>query len=195
MIEIIAIARQNSTRFPNKIFANIKNKKVIEIIIEKLEKIGRPFIFAIPGNQQNIDLKKYLDDRKIRYFEGSEHNVLSRFVQAAAHCEEEYVQRFNCDNIAFDPMYLIECHKFIGENPGSTLASNTHCKNHSGQSVEIIKRKFCKIVQPPSEYDCEHIFPYFYKNLENQLKLPCPLASVLSLDTSDDLRELKKIIK
>ena len=78
-------ARLTSSRFPFKIIQKIGNYSLIQLINErlKLSKYLDEIIFSIPDNKKNKILKKYLIKNKLKYFKGSENNVVSRYLETA----------------------------------------------------------------------------------------------------------------
>lgn len=191
MIDIICIARQTSSRFPDKIFSKIGDQSIIEIILSKLENCDVNVIFAIPDNTSNDQLNHYLQGKGQSVFRGSENNVLERFIGASRMGNANFIQRLNCDNVMFSADYFKKCHKEL-KLVDAPIYTNVHCNRHSGQSVEVVCRKFCQITRPPSPYEEEHIFPYFYENFIQYHELPCPEHSLIPLDTPDDLEMIKE---
>ena len=190
-VDIICIARQTSTRFPNKIFADIDGRPMLTIIIEKLKDTKANIVFAIPDNRQNDELDAYLSAYPFPIYRGSEDNVLERFSCATELSDAEYVQRFNCDNLLFDSGYMASTHDIVKQNPDMDLFSNTHCPNHSGQSIQIVKKSHCLQIREPDAHEQEHVFPYFCRICETQFKLPCPIEQSFPIDELSDLEKMK----
>ena len=113
------------------------------------------------------------------------------FSNAASYAKADYVQRFNCDNLLFDIEYMVKMHKIVNDHPSNDIFTNTQCRNHSGQSIEIIK-KFVLSIKEPSLYEQEHVFPYFYR-IYKKLELPCP-KKMFPVDEPNQLEEVSKII-
>ena len=191
MVDIICLARQTSSRFPNKIFADLNGKSVIQTVIDSLQELQHRIIFAIPDNQSNRDLRHFLIEANVDFIQGPESDVLLRFIMAADICESKYVQRFNCDNVDIDTRYLDRCLRLVDQTRDHDLFTNVHCKNHSGQSVEIVRRSLCAITSRPSVREQEHVFPYFYARALHLYRLPCPSRNTIPLDTQDDLCNLR----
>ena len=192
MIHIICLARQNSSRLPNKIFADINGKMAIEWVIDKLLLTKAPFSFAIPSSDATGDLGLFLRRKNIKFFSGDEDDVLSRFVGAAHQVSEKFVQRYNCDNLLVHPDYIRACHQLVKNRQEELIFSNTMWENHNGQSVEIIQKNACNIGEKPSQFEEEHVFPYFYNRLKPVVKLPKPIGRLGPLDTLKDLDRIKK---
>ena len=74
-------ARLNSTRLKNKILKKIhKNLTILDFLIIRLLKVfkSNKIIFALSKNPNNFKIINILDKYEIKYFEGSENNVLKR---------------------------------------------------------------------------------------------------------------------
>ena len=191
MTDIICLARQTSSRFPNKIFATLHGKPVLQLIIDKLKTLNCRIIFAIPDNKKNVELRSFITDASLEFVGGPEEDVLARFLTAAKVADSRYVQRFNCDNVGFDVGYLAKCLQLVDQLEDYDLFSNIHCHNHSGQSVEIVSKSLCRIDSEPSPHEQEHVFPYFYSRSSRSYRLPCPSGFTTPLDTKQDLTALR----
>jgi len=193
-IDIVCIARQTSKRFPNKIFMEVNGKSILELIIQKLKTCEQNIIFAIPETPTNDELYQYLLNEKVNVYRGCEENVLDRFICASNIGSAQFVQRFNCDNLLFQPSYVLQCYQELLDND-SCIYSNIECKNHSGQSVEIIRKDRCKITSSPTDYEKEHIFPYFYRMGYKRYNLSCPTTDVFPIDYPADLKRAEEELK
>ena len=58
-IGVIITARMTSTRFPNKVFAKFRGKRVIDYVVENAKKLGYPIVIAIPEKSDNDELEHY----------------------------------------------------------------------------------------------------------------------------------------
>jgi spore coat polysaccharide biosynthesis protein SpsF len=193
-VGVVLIARQTSSRLPSKVLLKINGKVLIEIILEKVLQNTDEYIFAIPDNYENSDLKEFLVSNDYRFYAGSETNVLERFLEASKRLKSTYIQRLNCDNLLFDPSYMKKCYDSIDDD--FDIFTNVNCENHSGTSVEIIRKEKCAITGNPSHYEREHIFPYFYINRElKRLDLECPFHKVFPIDTKSEYLEAVKLLE
>ena len=77
--------RIGSIRLPNKALLKFGNETVLSFLVKRLSKskLIDKIIIAIPKNNKNIKLKKYINGKKYNLFEGSENDVLSRYFNAA----------------------------------------------------------------------------------------------------------------
>lgn len=193
-VGVVLIARQTSSRLPNKVLMEIAGKTILETILEKALRNTCEYVVAVPDSYENRNLRSFLRDRKINYISGSELNVLDRFVDAAASLDATYIQRLNCDNLLFDPGYVAQCY----ENVDGTvdIYSNVHAPNHTGQSIEIIKKDKCFISRVPTKHEAEHIFPYFYNSRDlSRSQLSAPKHTLFPIDTREDFDKARELMR
>ena len=150
-IGCIVQARIGSKRFPEKILKKIRNKSILEIIKNRLEKIKSvdKIIFAIPDTKENYKLEKFLKKRNFLYHKGSEKNVLKRYYFTAKKYKLNIIIRITSDCPLIDP-YL--CEEMI----------QYFLKKNCNYLSNILERSF------PVGLDCE-IFDF--KTLEKSYKL------------------------
>lgn len=92
-ISVIIQARMDSTRLPGKVLMSIEGKPMLWHIVERLkvsQKIN-DIILAIPDTKNNDELENFARDNNMKYFRGSEGDVLSRYYGTA--------RAFKCDVI------------------------------------------------------------------------------------------------
>lgn len=105
---IIIQARLTSSRFPNKVFAVLKNKPVIEWVIDSCEKLGLPVIFAIPNTRPNDELYHWLQSRGYEVFRGLENDVLDRFMKCALKYEVKTIIRVCADTPLINDVDILD---------------------------------------------------------------------------------------
>jgi len=97
-------ARINSTRFPKKILKKICDKSIIELIIERVKMIKNidKIVLVTGPRNLNHELIKIVESTGIKYFCGSEENVLDRFYKASLEFDSDNILRITCDNPVID---------------------------------------------------------------------------------------------
>jgi len=140
-------ARQNSTRFPNKILKEICGKSVFELIIERLQNINNAKIFLVTGPLiHNKQLIEKSIECGIEYFTGNENNVLDRFYQASKKFESEKIIRITGDCPLLD-FKLINNTKIIFEEDNFDLVCNYLPRSYPhGYDFEIFSSKILEAV-------------------------------------------------
>ena len=108
LIAAIIQARLTSTRLPRKVLKEFKGLSVIEIIVARLKKSKKldEIIVAIPNNKENDELKDLLRAKDIKFFVGSENDVLERLHNCAIQYNLTTIVRITGDCPFVDPMLV-----------------------------------------------------------------------------------------
>jgi spore coat polysaccharide biosynthesis protein SpsF len=82
---IIIQARMGSSRLPNKVLLKYKNLSILDILINRLKnsRLIDKIIIATTNKKRDIKIVNYCKKNNIKYFRGSETDVLSRYYLAA----------------------------------------------------------------------------------------------------------------
>jgi glutamate-1-semialdehyde 2,1-aminomutase len=110
-------ARLTSARLPNKVLAKIGEWTALELMLKRLEpaKSLEQIVLLIPDTQQNDRLAEYIKrDLKLLCFRGSEHDVLSRYSEAAKSYPADYYVRLTAD-------CPLICHEIVDEVVNRTI--------------------------------------------------------------------------
>ncbi len=117
MVSVTAIiqARMGSTRFPGKSLRPIAGLPLLEHIIIRLKQVAQidRILLAIPKKASETPLIEFAQRLRIPVFEGSEEDVLDRFIKAGESVQTEQVVRVCGDNPLIDiPLLrsLIQAH-------------------------------------------------------------------------------------
>ena len=202
-IGIIVLCRYNSTRLYGKILKNIKNKPIIQHIIDRLKIVkGNYPIFIATSNQKDDNpIVNYCNKNKINFFRGSKTNVAYRFLKCAINMELDYAIRINGDNLFTDPYIIDKMIKLTKLKKWIFLTNILDRTFPEGISVEIVKvSKMKKEIENFNKFEKEHVMPFFDKNLKNDeifnLKNDKFLNSSkikLALDTNEDLERFTQV--
>ena len=101
----IVQARMGSTRLPNKVMSLVNGVPMIELLLARLtkaKKIDR-IVLATSDDPKNQPLTEHVKALGYGTFEGSENDVLDRFVQAARKYDADLVVRITGDCPLVDP--------------------------------------------------------------------------------------------
>jgi len=105
---IIVQARASSQRFPNKCFALLQGKPVIEHCLERLKTLSIPLVVAIPKTKQNDVLYNWLIDRGYEVFRGEEIDILDRFFKCATKFQFDTIIRVCADTPYIEPGDILD---------------------------------------------------------------------------------------
>ena len=209
-IKTIAIiqARLTSKRFPSKVLKKIGRLTSIQLINErlKLSKYLNDIVFSIPNNIQNKKLESHLIENKIKYYKGSENNVVSRFLNTAKKFKADNIVRVTADCPLVDPKMLDQMlHNFKKNkvdyltNSKDPLIQNDKYSYPDGFDLEIFKIKCLEksIKKIKTSYDKEHVTTFIRNSKKFKKKFVknnIDLASLkLSIDTKKNLEDIRKI--
>lgn len=204
---IIIQARTGSTRFPKKILAKIENTTVLEFLFMKLIKnfSNKEIFVATTSNLNDEIICKLAKKYHIKFFRGSENNVLKRYVDCAKKFKIKNIVRITSDCPLIDPTLIKKMIQFFKKN-NFDYYSNTCPENKSkfpdGTDIEIFKySSLLKIYNlSKNNNEKEHVTTAFYKkNSKFITKLAYKKKNIsnykFSLDYKTDLIVIKKILK
>ncbi len=203
-IGAIIQARTTSTRLPNKVLKDLSGHSLLWHVIERVkasEKIDY-VILAITTNPQDDPLVEIASMTDTGLFRGSEDDVLSRYLGAAAKYELDMIVRITSDCPLIDPHTIdkvIESHIKTGADYTSNTLERTYPR---GLDIEIFSTDLLKLAgQETNEiFQREHVTPYFYQNPVkfklNNVPADEGLAHPeyrLCVDTPEDFQLIEKI--
>ncbi len=157
-------ARMGSIRLPNKVMKLVNGKPLIEYLLLRVAKakLIDKVVVATSINSNNNPLVSFVNSLGFESYRGSEHDVLSRFYEAAKFHNASTLLRITADCPLVDPD-LID--SLIEEyfNSGSDYATNTLPPTYpDGLDVEVfsfqsLERAYQEAVAPNER---EHVTPY-----------------------------------
>lgn len=174
---VIIQARVGSTRLPNKINLPFFGKEtILDIIIKKmlLFKDDMSIVLSTGDNKENSVLKRYSEKYDIGFFQGSEKNVLDRFIKTANAFEFTHVLRICSDNPFLEVRLLKDLIRVYNKKDYDYYSFKDDynvpaIKTHLGLFGEIVSLSSLKIEQK-RETDIniiEHVTKYIYENPED----------------------------
>lgn len=106
-VTLIAV-RTKSARLPRKALAEIEGKYLVEHLIDRLKtaKIPESIIVCTSTHPDDKILVDIAKRNEVKWFTGSENNVLSRFIGAAEAMGADIIVRTTGDNPLTDPVYI-----------------------------------------------------------------------------------------
>jgi len=175
---MIIQARMGSTRLPGKVLKDIVGKPMLWHLINrlKLSKEINEIILAIPDTKENNVLEKFAKENKVKYFKGSEQDVLSRYFKAAKKFKCAIIVRITSDCPLIDPEIVdlvIKKHFDSGADFAANFLEGEKTKSiertfPKGTEVEVFNfatlEKAYK--QAKKQYQKEHVDPYIFEHPE-----------------------------
>ena len=172
--KIIIQARTGSTRLPQKmILPFYENEGIFSLLLKKLTITfdKNDIILATSVNENNDVLVEIAERYGIKYFRGSENDVLQRFIDAAKELNAENIIRVCADNPFLDVFYielLLEKFEQFNCDYLSYITSDgtPSIKTHYGFWAEAVKLSALEKVRELTDENLyhEHVTNFIYAN-------------------------------
>ena len=202
----IVEARMSSTRLPGKVLLKVKGKTMLGYLTDRIKLVKNidRIIIATTLNPKDIKIVKWCKKNKIKYFKGSEKNVLERVYKAAKKFKLDVVVLITGDCPIIDSDIISHTlNTFL--NNKADYVSNTHIRTYpDGMDVQVFTFKALKISNKIAKIKLErehvtlnirrnpNLFKPKYIMAPNNLHWP---DLGLTLDEIGDFKLLKKIIE
>lgn len=168
----------SSSRFPGKVLENIARKPMLHHVINQAQKSKLITRIIVATTTRSVDnpIVDFCKKNKIKYFRGSETDVLDRYYKCAKKFKCTSIVRICSDCPLIDPQIIDRVIRKFKNNSfdyvGSTIDKigkkweYSACNFPQGMAVEIstfksLERSW-KEAKKPSER--EHVFPYIQSN-------------------------------
>jgi len=165
-LKVVAIvqARMGSTRLPNKVMKLINGVPMIELLLGRLSKatLVDQIVVATSIDDRNNVLVDHV--QKIGYAceQGSENDVMDRYIQAGKKHQADIVIRITGDCPLVDPVLVDECVQQFLDQDIDYLCNNYPPTLPDGLDIEVFKLAALERAQEESDklFDQEHVTPY-----------------------------------
>lgn len=198
---LIITARVKSTRLPKKALLEIKGKKLIEHLIDrmKMAKLQDMMVLATSAHLDDAILAEIAEKNDIKVFRGSEADKLERYLAASKKFYFDHMIDVSVDNIFSDPDIV---DRIIGEfrrdDPDVVFCKGLPLGvSPIGLKISAVK----KVCQMKDEGDTEAYSPYFFNSnifnvryLEAKPQVRRPDIR-LTIDYQEDLDLARKIFE
>lgn len=194
-----------STRLPGKIMKEVNGKPLLQYHIERLKQSGIDIGIATTINATDDVVSEFAKQNNIPCFRGSEHNVLSRYYEAAIQFKFDIIIRVTSDCPLIDP-HLIRhsVEKYLKFNNKHMYVSNgierTFARGFDFEifSFELLKDAYNNAKEQP---DLEHVTPYIWKNSSKNVQFYYVKQNIdnssfrITVDTPEDFELIKILIE
>ncbi|HQW95774.1 MAG TPA: hypothetical protein PLU58_08230 [Saprospiraceae bacterium] len=203
---VVILARLSSKRLPGKALMEVKEKKILTYIIERLDKVvpRTDIILATSIEKEDDLLVEFAKQEAINCYRGDMDNVAERFYDAATLFKWDYAVRINGDNVFVDTEVLRKMLEITDENKYDFISNVKGRTFPKGMSIEIVKLSHYKELLPEINRNAsyrEHVMLYMYENEKQNYHfvintdIPQAAGIQLALDTTEDFERTKKIIE
>ncbi len=200
-IYFVIVARSKSKRLPNKALLKIGDTCVLGHLFKRLKLAGvSNVIFCTTKNNEDTRLTKIAEKNKIKFFRGSEKNVLDRMMIPLNKIKPDIVVRITGDDILFDYFYFKKALDFFLKNNFDYV---DHKNLLSGSETEIIDFKVLDFIHKNFKNldDTEYLTNYIVHNKDFFNIGSAPVGKKhltrhsMTIDTKEDYIYVKKFIE
>ena len=169
-IAIIIEARMSSSRLPGKVLLKVKKKPLLKLMIERLQfvKLAKTVIVATTLNKKDDVIVNFCKKNKIKYFRGSENDVLLRVLQASKKFKVYLIVEITSDCPLIDPNIVDQTIAvyLINKKKVDYVTNALKYSYPNGMDVQVFKTNLLNKVSKltNNKYDRENVTSYIYKN-------------------------------
>jgi len=183
-VVVITQARSGSTRLPNKVLLKIQEKTLLQIHIDRIKQAEEidDIIIATTTEQADDVIVNLAERLGVKYYRGSENDVLDRFYQTVKEIKPKWIVRVTSDCPLLDPK-MIDAVVACAQLNDVDYCSNGLVENFpDGQDVEVFKFSALELAWKEAKLksEREHVTPFirmnsnFYEgSLFNAVNFPC----------------------
>ena len=161
-------ARCGSTRFPNKVFADINGKPLIWHVVNRLThaKTINKIVIATTINEKDDKIEKWCNENNVACYRGSENDVLNRYYSASVAFPSDIVVRITADDPFKEPAVIdAVVNKLINEgfdhvtnNLPPSWPEGLDCEAFTFAALEASEKS------TNDAFEREHVTQYIYHN-------------------------------
>ncbi len=165
-MKVVALvqARMGSTRLPNKVMKPIGGVPMIELLLSRLSRATEvdQIVVATSVDARNQALVEYIHKLGYACEQGSENDVLDRYVQAARAHQADVVVRITGDCPLVDPELVDEVIRRFKASNADYFSNISPPTYPDGLDIEVFLLKALEQASEETDkaYDHEHVTPY-----------------------------------
>lgn len=198
---IIIQARINSSRLKGKILKKINNQEILLIMIKRLKIFKNDIIINI-SNKNSYKLRKFCQRNDLKYFIGSDQNVLKRYFDCATYHKVKDIIRIPSDCPFIDPKIISNGIKIYKEKKYDYVSNLCPPTFIDGNDFEMFNYRTLKFIykNAKNKFDKEHVTTFLRKKIKSfktknfKTNHNLSLKYRITLDYKEDFKLLKKIV-
>jgi len=168
MIAAIIQARTGSVRLPNKVLKKIKGNPVLWYVIKRVQQSKKiqDIVVATTSNKNDDIICDLCNLWNIKYFQGSENDVLDRYYQTAKFFNVDIIVRITADCPLIDFRVIDDVISLLTDN-SLDFASNCLLPSFpDGMDVSVFSFKSLEIAWKNASlcFEREHVTPFIQNN-------------------------------
>ncbi|MDC0074885.1 glycosyltransferase family protein [Alphaproteobacteria bacterium] len=160
----IVQARMESKRFPGKVLKVVKNKSLLELLLNRLiisKKINQIIVVTTKQESDNV-IAKLVNNLGLNLYRGSTTNVLESFYNAALNYQAEIIVRITGDCPIIDPNIVDNIIEYYLSNNYDYVSNTINPTYPDGLDVEVFSFKTLRTAYNSTnlKHNTEHVTPY-----------------------------------
>ena len=167
-VNAIIQARCGSTRFPNKVFADIDGKPLLWHVVNRLKyaEMIDDIIIATTLSSKDDKIEEWCNVNSINVFRGNEEDVLNRYYCASVAFPSDIIVRITADDPFKEPKVINAIIKKLIEEKLDLVTNNFPPSYPEGLDCEAFTSKVLDIMEKNAKdsFEREHVTQYIYHN-------------------------------
>ena len=167
-VNAIIQARCGSTRFPNKIFADIDGKPLLWHVVNRLKysKMIDDIIIATTVYPIDDTIENWCNSESVKCFRGSENDVLNRYYCTSVAFPSDVIVRVTADDPFKDPEVIDKVIRKLIDEKLDLVTNNFPPSFPEGLDCEAFTFKVLEFMEKTTQdsFEREHVTQYVYHN-------------------------------
>lgn len=180
-------ARCGSTRFPQKVFANLCGHPLIWHVVNRVRNSSKvdEVVVATTTNPADDRLYEWCVNNSVPVFRGSENDVLNRFYETAKKTNADIIVRVTADDPFKEPQLIDNAINALLTKGVDYVCNNFPPSYPEGTDVEVLTFGALEKqeLNSTSAYEREHVTQYIYHNPQ--------VFKMFNLSNGEDLSYLR----
>jgi spore coat polysaccharide biosynthesis protein SpsF len=168
-VVIIDQARMASTRLPGKVLKTVLGKPLLEYQVERLQRVtlADELVIATTTNEQDDPIVELCDRLGVKFYRGSEEDVLERYYEAAQQHQADVVVRVTSDCPLIDPEIVDKAiENYLNSQPTCDYVSNCLERTYPrGMDTEVFSFEALELAHSEAKAipEREHVTPFIHR--------------------------------
>lgn len=199
-------ARMTSTRLPGKVLMPVGNTTMLGHLFDRLRQVPslNDVVLATTTNIQDDVLVNFARKNHLPFFRGSEHNVLSRVLNAAKSVAADIIVEITGDCPVIDPMIIEQLIQIYLHNQADYVNNVIIRSYPAGMDTQVFPYQVLEhsstLTQDPEDLEHVSLFICNHPELYKHINLVAPSdhfwpTLALTLDEIHDYYLLEKVIE
>lgn len=199
-------ARMMASRLPGKVLMKVAGSPLLKTMVDRVRrsKLIDDVIVATTVNKQDDLIVGFCKENGIKYYRGSEEDVLGRVLEAHQEFKTDLIVELTGDCPLMDPSLIDEVVHFYKENKYDYVYNRLGKRPYpDGMDVQVFSKKILEEVASKTKdpLDREHVSKYIYISGEySTCAIDAPEELfwkdlALTVDTREDFELIKSIVE